>query len=315
MIDELRPPVRSTAWCVPMSRVQSKTRGDVRLDDTKFGNFHARQSGRASAQRAQAGGIGLGLLKSGSRGRFDLGPAPIWGMSVELVPEFFGGIWVIAARMSANIALSLEQDGWATIDVGSIDEDQLREAVLAIVTSLGNPVAGRGSQLVQALSPVEAKAANPSSLSAQFGTGEFPLHSDTAHWTTPARYIVLACVQEGDNPTPTYILDTESNIFDHEERNALSSAIYYVKNGKNSFYSSIISSLRPYFRYDPGCMMPINRRYSTASEIISQKKPHATEFKWRSGLILILDNWRVLHGRGASPVAARTRKLFRGLVA
>ena len=48
IIAELRPPpVTSTASCVPMSRVQSKTRGKVRLDEGEFGVFPAHQPKRA----------------------------------------------------------------------------------------------------------------------------------------------------------------------------------------------------------------------------------------------------------------------------
>jgi hypothetical protein len=44
MIADLRPPpVTSTAYCAPMSRIQSKTRGEVRLDEGEFGNFSAHQ--------------------------------------------------------------------------------------------------------------------------------------------------------------------------------------------------------------------------------------------------------------------------------
>jgi hypothetical protein len=44
MIADLRPPpVTSTAWGIAMSRVQSKTRGEVRLDEGEFGNFSAHQ--------------------------------------------------------------------------------------------------------------------------------------------------------------------------------------------------------------------------------------------------------------------------------
>lgn len=44
MIAELRqPPIKSTGSCIPMSRVQSKTTGKVRLGDSEFGNIPAHQ--------------------------------------------------------------------------------------------------------------------------------------------------------------------------------------------------------------------------------------------------------------------------------
>lgn len=70
MIAELRPPpITSTASCVPMSRVQSKTRGKVRLDESKFGAIPAHQPKRAPGQGPKAGRVGIRLSKVQSHGR------------------------------------------------------------------------------------------------------------------------------------------------------------------------------------------------------------------------------------------------------
>ena len=56
LIADLRPqPITSTAQCVPMLRVQSKTWGEVRLDEGEFGNFPAHQPKPAPAQGPNAG--------------------------------------------------------------------------------------------------------------------------------------------------------------------------------------------------------------------------------------------------------------------
>ena len=41
-------------------------------------------------------------------------------------------------------------------------------------------------------------------MSAQFGMGEFPLHTDTAFWTIPARFLILRV--SGDTRRPTTLL-------------------------------------------------------------------------------------------------------------
>jgi Taurine catabolism dioxygenase TauD, TfdA family len=160
---------------------------------------------------------------------------------------------------------------------------------------------------------MEPSTANRSSLSAKFGTGNFPMHSDTAHWTTPARYVVLACVHEGDNPAPTSLLDLQSSVFDNAERETMRDGLFFVKNGKHSFYSSILSPLRSYFRYDPGCMSPINDAAHQMDGIMKSKNRFISEFIWQAGMLLIIDNWRILHGRGASPMSISPRKILRGL--
>jgi hypothetical protein len=58
--------------------------GNVRLDSGDFGVSAARQPKRRSGKRPKADGIGVGLSKSGSRGRFPLILSSIWGMSVKM---------------------------------------------------------------------------------------------------------------------------------------------------------------------------------------------------------------------------------------
>ncbi len=162
---------------------------------------------------------------------------------------------------------------------------------------------------------MEAELANPASLSARFGTGELPLHSDTAHWIKPARYVALACSEEGNDPAPTYLLDTNDKFFSANELELFSRGVFHVRNGKNSFYTSVKSLFRPYFRYDPGCMYPMDKVSSEAIQVIDSKRRFASPISWRAGSILILDNWRTLHGRGASRMVANGRKLLRGMAA
>jgi L-asparagine oxygenase len=46
---------------------------------------------------------------------------------------------------------------------------------------------------VQSLTPRSAEFEQPNTYSGLFGLGEFPFHSDMAHWNIPPRYIVMRC--------------------------------------------------------------------------------------------------------------------------
>ena len=85
MIAELRPPpITSTAQCVPMSCVQSKTRGEVRLDEGEFGVLLLTNPRQRLDTGRRLAGVGNGLSKSQNNCRFSLLPASIWRMSDEL---------------------------------------------------------------------------------------------------------------------------------------------------------------------------------------------------------------------------------------
>src|ERR1039457_4271027 len=44
--------------------------------------------------------------------------------------------------------------------------------------------------------------------------------------------------------------------FNREEEVLLRSGVFLVRNGRASWYSTILSGERPYVRFDPGCMFP-----------------------------------------------------------
>ena len=104
----------------------------------------------------------------------------------------------------------LESRGWMSFTLESSSESDLRERMLALARDLGTPAATRsGGSLCDELLPTEADAAKPRSLSKVHAVGEFPLHIDTAHWLTPCRYVMVACLSPGSASRPTLLMDTE----------------------------------------------------------------------------------------------------------
>lgn len=188
-------------------------------------------------------------------------------------------------------------NGWAVLTARGSTVDILQNLVAGIARQLGSPRASRkGGDLVDHLRPTSANAAKPRSLSALYGTGSFPWHTDGAHWSVPPRYLVLACAQASANTAATIIWDARQSLALNSQ--AARQANFRVCNGAHSFYATATSPLQPYYRYDPGCMSPLD---STAQYLQRAVENEGTsisdQIAWAPGLIAIIDNWRCLHRR------------------
>lgn len=220
--------------------------------------------------------------------------------------------------MSHGLELSREQLrewGWASWDLDTLGESEFISVLLAAARSLGRPVPHRTSgSLCQKLQPTDKRAANPRSLSRQYSIGEFPLHVDMAHWITPCRYVLLGCVDPGAGRRATTLLDVFRLNFPPAVMDLLYSAPFRVLNGRKSFFATIFSRDRAFIRFDPGCMAPISSEGSSAQEAILKNSSNVESIAWRAGRVLLIDNWRVLHGRSGSVCGDGERILLRVLI-
>jgi hypothetical protein len=85
-------------------------------------------------------------------------------------------------------------------------------------------------------------------------------------------------------------------------------------SGRRSFYSTILNESRPFVRFDPGCMQAVSLAgFNLAKALAASIATFTpTTIQWRAGDILIIDNWRVLHGRGLPNTRVSTdRRLLR----
>jgi hypothetical protein len=85
--------------------------------------------------------------------------------------------------------------------------EDLARKLQALAEKLGEIAPGRGRQLVEVIVPRTPDTAFAGSLSRKYGLGSLPLHTDTAHWPLPCRYLLIACASPGPIPTPTLLLD------------------------------------------------------------------------------------------------------------
>jgi len=209
-----------------------------------------------------------------------------------------------------NALSDLYSNGWASLHLLGNNAAVIQQAALEIAFSIGQPRATRrGGPLIDVLIPTDTQSANSRSLSARYGLRPFPWHTDGAHWATPPRYIVMGCLEAAPDAAQT--LFCEGSAFKQLNAGDARSSIFKVTNGGNSFYTTARGSSNRYYRYDPGCMTPMDAgayEILRAIDLFEPADEHA--ITWHAGMLLLLDNWRFLHRRGAAQ-ASTERKLLR----
>ncbi|PWE41537.1 TauD/TfdA family dioxygenase [Pseudomonas prosekii] len=170
----------------------------------------------------------------------------------------------------------------------------------------GSVVAGRNRKVLETLKTLRADEAPLSSLSRFSGAGAQPWHVDGSHLPIPPRYLILGCHSiNGGGAPPTQLLKVKDAGF---SLLASRRETFTVKNGRSSFYSTIANTDRTWIRFDPACMTAHTEEGRTIfEELESHSLQPSLNLEWTAGVILIVDNWTVLHRRGnASGIGHRT---------
>lgn len=171
----------------------------------------------------------------------------------------------------------------------------------------------RTKERIRVISPQLSENAPSSTLSQQYGMAAFPLHSETAFLRMPVRYLLLFCIDPGHEKRPTQWMDCKA-LTDH---NTLWEDQWVVRRNREPFLSSILTRTTAgwMIRFDPECMQPSHQNCGSAqimNDLVS--KNEALAHSWGAGDLLLLDNHRVLHGRGSASTPDPDRKLVRILI-
>ena len=212
-----------------------------------------------------------------------------------------------------SLAHDVRFHGWVRLR-GSSHAAGLATEIMHLARTLGEPMGGRRDRMVEMLMPMAAERAKANSLSERHGLGAFPFHIDGAHRSRPPRFLILACVDAGASPVPTLLARFHELSLDKVDCQRCATAPFVVRNGRRSFYSTITAEVRPFVRFDPCCMKPLCPDADALAKTIAARSEELgpTAIYWMAGDILILDNWRVLHGRGTGPsVPSRERCILR----
>jgi hypothetical protein len=140
----------------------------------------------------------------------------------------------------------VEAIGWCVMPPGAMSELRLDDRVKCVAEQFGRLVPGRGKKLVEPVIPKSSTSAYSQSLSSKYGLNALPLHTDTAYWSRPCRYLVIACAADGHPATPTILFDSRMVSLSISESTACRTSTFKVSNGRNSFYGCIAAPDRPY---------------------------------------------------------------------
>lgn len=169
--------------------------------------------------------------------------------------------------------------------------------LIELAHSLGRPISSRvNSSLIDSLVPLNNLDAHKQSLSANFGTGNFPFHTDGAYFKIPPRFIILRYLKGILNPTPTVLCDL--NQLTNEANEKLKDCIWKVKSRNNEFLTTILTENGEYYRYDKCVMTPAVSKIQNGSyfENLIDEMPK-TQIDWTLNKAVIIDNWTFLHSR------------------
>lgn len=186
-----------------------------------------------------------------------------------------------------------------------------------IVQIIGEPARLGAGAPVHQLMPLSANVSTPNTYSGMYGHGQFPFHTDLAHWRHPPRFLLLRCIT-GFNEVPTLLIDGAALIA-HVGQNILGRAIVRPRRP----VKGSLPLLRLYnrekgcfgmIRWDEEFIKPANKAGEIGStriqDFLAQSRPVKVALLQR-GDTLIIDNWRMLHGRAPVPENCRSRLLER----
>ena len=204
----------------------------------------------------------------------------------------------------------LRECGWTRL-YGVSDQAEL----LRVARLVGQPVCSPTGELVKELVPRPTSDARNGTLSESYGRGAFPLHTDTAFWPVPARYVIFRA--RGDVRRQTTIL-TFNDLFRGEYQKLLEVAersVWIAKAASKSAYCSMKFSIggQGGFRYDGQCMRPANAAALLIRDALVSilSYDRAEPVDWENDVAIVVDNWQALHARGPSPVKEGPRVLER----
>ena|SRR3984893_15285332 len=186
-----------------------------------------------------------------------------------------------------------------------------------VAHSIGAAVCVGKGGLVHQLKPKLESDAPATTYSGMYGGNIFPLHTDLAHWRFPPRFLLLRCVT-GYEAVATLLIDGEQ-VIENIDPIVLSRALVRPRRRVEGTFPLL--RLYDRQRLDRGLLRwdeVFSRPASRAGEIgvkkfrecLARSSPISVSLAKR-GDTLIIDNWRMLHGRSSVPPACRDRLIER----
>jgi L-asparagine oxygenase len=190
------------------------------------------------------------------------------------------------------------------------------ESTLTATSDFGTVLQLPSAPDVQVLRPRLQNEAPPNIYSGNYGYSAFPLHTDLAHWCIPPRYLALRCIS-GFNNVVTRLLDGNELVATIGEI-ALRRAL--VQPRRPFMHNRPLLRLldqriqATFFRWDSLFVTPATAKSATTCVLVTKYLEAAKPIEIvlsNPGDTLVLDNWRMLHGRSAVPEIGIGRRIER----
>lgn len=186
-----------------------------------------------------------------------------------------------------------------------------------VVSFLGEADAIGAQGPVHQLQPALAETRPLNTYSGIYGLGTFPLHTDMAHWHVPPRFLMLRCLL-GSAEVPTILMDGLP-IIGRVGQSVLARALVKPRRkveGKRCLLRLYESDHAGghFLRWDEKYILPASRAGERGISLLRAALATASQFNVylaRAGDTLVVDNWRMLHGRGSVPPDALKRTIAR----
>nr|WP_210325899.1 TauD/TfdA family dioxygenase [Oricola nitratireducens] len=189
------------------------------------------------------------------------------------------------------------------------------ENTAEVANTLGIPLAPWDDRLIQTLIP--RAEATPNTYSGIYGLGQFPFHTDLAHWRVPPRYLVLRCVI-GYSDVPTLLVDGQA-LIRAVSLEVMARAIFKPRRPRDGVLQ-LLRLCEPIdddgwlLRWDEVFLNPASKIGDVANlkvrEWLTECEPLSISLANPNDTLLI-DNWRILHARSPIPDGRGDRAIER----
>lgn len=172
-------------------------------------------------------------------------------------------------------------------------------STLDIAKSIGKVIETNYFDTVQTLKPKIAEKEYKNSYSGNYGLGEFPFHTDMAHWYIPPKYLLLRCIVPAPNVS-TNVIDLNS-IFQEIDFNY--DLAHFIPRKKLESKTSILYLYKHGIcRWDKLFLKPFNQYARDLELIISDKianYPYEQIQLKQTGDCILINNWTMIHSRSS----------------
>ena len=217
---------------------------------------------------------------------------------------------LLCSDVLSNVHAQIASNGWASVQRINTTND-----LVALARLLGTPIPNASGEVVRSTRPTLRKNARSMTLSAEFGTGSFPLHTDTAFWPMPARFIIMSVIGDLRRRTTIYQFRKITDSLGTRSQHEIATSVWRVPSVCGGIYCSMQfhAGVGYGWRYDARCMRPMNSSARTVEKLMQAALEAASPdyFTWSNGMALVLSNWQVLHGREVGPSNEELRELRR----